>query len=43
MVARPGPDHAAYLNGELAAHLRACLFWLDERRSPMAADRLPYL
>lgn len=35
--------YAAYLDGELAAHLRACLFWLDERRSPTAADRLPQL
>ncbi|MET8495886.1 ferredoxin [Streptomyces microflavus] len=35
--------YAAYLDGELAAHLRACLFWLDERRPPTAADRLPQL
>ncbi|MEV0886098.1 hypothetical protein ACIOHB_14045 [Streptomyces microflavus] len=35
--------YAAYLDGELAAHLRAYLFWLDERRSPTAADRLPQL
>ncbi|MEV7307862.1 ferredoxin [Streptomyces microflavus] len=35
--------YAAYLDGELAAHLRTYLFWLDERRSPTAADRLPQL
>ncbi|CAM5312084.1 Ferredoxin OS=Streptomyces microflavus OX=1919 GN=HUT09_31610 PE=4 SV=1 [Streptomyces microflavus] len=40
-TAAAGEACAAYLDGELAAHLRAYLFWLDERRSPTAADRLP--
>ncbi|MFJ4846714.1 MULTISPECIES: hypothetical protein [unclassified Streptomyces] len=35
--------YADYLDGELAAHLRVYLFWLEERRSPTAADRLPTL
>lgn len=35
--------YAAYLDGELAAHLRTYLFWLDERRAPTETDRLPRL
>ncbi|TQJ85442.1 hypothetical protein [Streptomyces sp. SLBN-31] len=42
-VASAAEDCAAYLDGELAAHLRTCLFWLEERRSPTEADRLPHL
>ncbi|WP_229844605.1 hypothetical protein [Streptomyces cinnamoneus] len=36
-------DYATYLDGELAAHLRAYLFWLDERHPPTPTDRLPRL
>ncbi|MER6347675.1 ferredoxin [Streptomyces sp. NPDC001595] len=36
-------DYAAYLDGELAGHLRLYLFWLDERRAPTPTDRLPRL
>ncbi|WP_018529035.1 MULTISPECIES: hypothetical protein [unclassified Streptomyces] len=36
-------DYATYLDGDLAAHLRAYLFWLDERRPPTLTDRLPPL
>lgn len=36
-------DYAAYLDGELAAHLQVYLFWLDERRAPTPTDRLPQL
>ncbi|MFF8476120.1 ferredoxin [Streptomyces sp. NPDC015414] len=42
-VAAAARDYAAYLDGELAAYLRAYLFWLEERRSPTEADRLPRL
>jgi hypothetical protein len=30
-VASAAEDYAAYLDGEPAAHLRTCLFWLEER------------
>ncbi|MEU4080177.1 hypothetical protein [Streptomyces venezuelae] len=36
-------NYARYLDGDLAAHLRVHLFWLEERRSPTPADRLPQL
>ncbi|WP_153468979.1 hypothetical protein [Streptomyces kaniharaensis] len=36
-------EYAACLDGELAEHLRVYLFWLDERRPPRPADRLPRL
>ncbi|MFF0203311.1 ferredoxin [Streptomyces sp. NPDC005017] len=36
-------DYAAYIDGELATHLRIYLLWLEERRSPTTADRLPHL
>ncbi|MFE3186246.1 ferredoxin [Streptomyces violascens] len=36
-------DYAAYIDGELAAHLRLYLFWLDERRPPTLKDTLPQL
>ncbi|ARF76642.1 ferredoxin [Kitasatospora albolonga] len=42
-TAAAADDYAAYIDGELAAHLRVYLFWLHERRSPTAADRLPQL
>ncbi|WP_033216376.1 hypothetical protein [Kitasatospora phosalacinea] len=42
-VAAAAEDYAAYLEGELADHLRAYLFWLEERRPPRATDRLPPL
>ncbi|MFI1563202.1 ferredoxin [Streptomyces sp. NPDC020490] len=42
-TAAAADDYAEYVDGELAAHLRVYLFWLDERRSPTAADRLPRL
>ncbi|WP_327151851.1 ferredoxin [Nocardia sp. NBC_01329] len=42
-MAAAARDYAAYLDGELAAHLRIYLFWLDERRSPTLTDRLPEL
>ncbi|MEU2822783.1 ferredoxin [Streptomyces bacillaris] len=42
-TAAAADDYAAYIDGELAAHLRVYLFWLDERRAPTAVDRLPLL
>ncbi|MFD5770674.1 ferredoxin [Streptomyces sp. NPDC127049] len=42
-VAAAARQYAAYLDGELASHLRVYLFWLEERRSPTVADRLPML
>ncbi|MGW0779024.1 ferredoxin [Streptomyces sp. NPDC002835] len=42
-VAPAVENYTAYLDGELAAHLRVYLFWLDERRPPTLADRLPEL
>lgn len=42
-VAAAAKNYAAYLDGELAEHLRVYLFWLEERRSPTTADRLPQL
>ncbi|MFD5365778.1 ferredoxin [Streptomyces sp. NPDC127103] len=42
-VAAAALKYAAYLDGDLAAHLRVYLFWLEERSSPTAADRLPQL
>lgn len=36
-------DYAAYLDGELAAHLQIYLFWLDGRHLPTPTDRLPQL
>ncbi|QFG24622.1 ferredoxin [Actinomadura sp. WMMB 499] len=36
-------NYAAYIDGELAAHLRVYLFFLEERRSPAPGDRLPLL
>ncbi|MFI0943603.1 hypothetical protein [Streptomyces sp. NPDC021020] len=36
-------EYAAYIEGELASRLRVYLFWLEERRSPTATDRLPVL
>lgn len=42
-VARDALEYAAYLDGDLEAHLRVYLFWLEERRSPTVADRLPQL
>ncbi|MFI1801455.1 ferredoxin [Streptomyces sp. NPDC020379] len=36
-------DYAAYLDGELAGHLRIYLFWLERRRPPEPTDRLPEL
>lgn len=36
-------DYAAYLDGELAAHLRVYLFWLDRRRAPEPDEVLPRL
>ncbi|MFD3452625.1 hypothetical protein ACFWVC_10605 [Streptomyces sp. NPDC058691] len=36
-------DYAAYLDGELAEHLRVYLFWLEERRPAAPVDRLPRL
>ncbi|MFE7855341.1 ferredoxin [Streptomyces sp. NPDC057403] len=42
-VASAAEHYAAYLDGELAAHLRTYVFWLEERRSPTEADRLPLL
>ncbi|MFD5428347.1 ferredoxin [Streptomyces sp. NPDC127084] len=35
--------YAAYVDGDLAAHLRVYLFWLDERRSPAPEQTLPPL
>ncbi|MFC9795615.1 hypothetical protein [Streptomyces sp. NPDC057695] len=35
--------YGAHLDGDLSDHLRVSLFWLEERRSPTAADRLPQL
>lgn len=42
-VASAAENYAAYLDGELAAHLRTHLFWLEERRSQAEADGLPQL
>ncbi|MER5712292.1 hypothetical protein [Streptomyces sp. NPDC002122] len=42
-VAAAARSYAAYLDGELASHLRVYLFWLEERRSPTRADRLSHL
>ena len=42
-VAAAALEYAAYLDRDLAAHLRVYLFWLEERRSPTAEDRLPRL
>ncbi|MYV67068.1 hypothetical protein GT043_14230 [Streptomyces sp. SID2131] len=42
-VAAAALEYADYLGGELASHLRVYLFWLEERRSPTGADRLPQL
>ncbi|MFJ6581192.1 ferredoxin [Streptomyces sp. NPDC091368] len=42
-VAAAAVAYADYIDGELAAHLRAYLFWLEERRPPEGADRLPRL
>ncbi len=42
-VAAAAEDCTAYLDGELASHLRVYLFWLEERRSPTELDRLPQL
>ncbi|MFI5533014.1 ferredoxin [Kitasatospora sp. NPDC051853] len=42
-VAAAAEAYAAYLDGELADHLRVYLFRLHERRSPVAGDRLPQL
>ncbi|APE19576.1 ferredoxin [Streptomyces venezuelae] len=42
-VAEAALNYARYLDGDLAAHLRVYLFWLEERRSPTLADRLPQL
>ncbi|MGW7437893.1 ferredoxin [Streptomyces sp. NPDC054849] len=36
-------EYAAYLDGDLALHLRAYLFWLEERRSATPNDLLPQL
>jgi hypothetical protein len=36
-------DYAAYIEGELAQHLRVYMFWLEERRSPGPMERLPPL
>jgi hypothetical protein len=42
-VAAAAQKYADYLHRELASHLRVYLFWLEERRSPTVADRLPQL
>ncbi|MFI8963984.1 hypothetical protein ACIGO8_17925 [Streptomyces sp. NPDC053493] len=42
-MATAAENYAAYLDGELAEHLRVYLFWIEERRSPTTADRLPQL
>ncbi|MER7801091.1 ferredoxin [Streptomyces parvulus] len=42
-VAGAAARYAAYLDGELACHLRVYLFRLEKRRSPTPADRLPQL
>ncbi|MER5946701.1 ferredoxin [Streptomyces sp. NPDC001904] len=42
-VAAAALNYAAYIDGELASHLRVHLFWLEERRTPTVADRLPQL
>ncbi|MET7509379.1 ferredoxin [Streptomyces albidoflavus] len=42
-VAAAAREYAAYLDGDLAAHLRGYLFRLEEHRSPTATDRLPRL
>jgi hypothetical protein len=36
-------DYLAYLDGELAEHLRVYLYFLDHRRSPTSSDPLPRL
>jgi hypothetical protein len=36
-------EYAAYLDGELETHLRGYVFWLMERRTPRADDKLPGL
>ncbi|MFI0899393.1 ferredoxin [Streptomyces sp. NPDC020983] len=42
-VAAAALEYTAYIEGGLASHLRVYLFWLEERRSPAATDRLPVL
>jgi hypothetical protein len=36
-------DYQLYIEGDLADHLRAYAFWLDNRRSPAPGDTLPQL
>ncbi|MER5479334.1 ferredoxin [Streptomyces sp. NPDC002734] len=42
-VAEAALDYAAYIEGELAQHLRVYMFWLEERRSPDPGNPLPRL
>ncbi|MEV4943396.1 ferredoxin [Streptomyces zaomyceticus] len=42
-VAEAALEYAAYLDGDLTAHLRVYLFWLEEQRSHTAEERLPRL
>lgn len=36
-------DYRQYIEGDLAGHLRAYVFWLDNRRCPTPRDTLPSL
>ncbi|MGW0900175.1 ferredoxin, partial [Streptomyces goshikiensis] len=34
-------SYRQYIDGELAVHLRAYIFWLDQRRVPLDGEALP--